>query len=358
MSAINLKQLAGQLGLSSSTVSRALRDSYEISTATRERVQVMARQLDYQPNPYAGSLRNNVTKTIGVILPEVDNHFFSSAINGIEEVAQQNGYHVLIYLTHDSEEQEKSVSQYLTSGRVDGILVSLASGTRNISHLEKLKKLEIPMVQFDRVSKKLNTATVTTDDYVSGYKATEHLIRAGCRRIAYLLVSENLSIGSKRMQGYLAALHDHHIPYDAGLVLNGSGPNDENLVRIRHFLRQNPQVDGIFASVERLALSSYHACQSLGIAIPKAIKIIGFSNMETASLLAPSLTTITQPAYAVGKEAARILFHAITKNKPVLPAQSIELKSELVVRASTQAGSQPTNARFVEVCQAVQAVGF
>ncbi|MGY3086991.1 LacI family transcriptional regulator [Hymenobacter sp. UYAg731] len=335
MSFVNLKQLAGELGLSSSTVSRAMRDSYEISTATRERVKTVARQLNYQPNPFASCLRNNVTKTIGVILPQVDNHFFSLAINGIEEIAQQNGYHVLIYLTHDSGEQEKAVSKYLTSGRVDGILLALASGTRSVGHLEKLKLLGVPIVQFDRVSDTLRTATVTTDDFASSYQATEHLITAGCRTIAHLLVSDSLSIGSKRLKGYQAALEAHRIPYDAGLTLNGRGSNDENLRLITQLLEQRPDIDGIFAAVERLALSSYQACQRLGRTIPEAIKIIGFSNMETASLLAPSLTTITQPAYAIGKAAARILFHAILKHKPVLPSQSLELKSELIARAST-----------------------
>lgn len=335
MNSLNIKQLASKLGLSSSTVSRAMNDSHEISSTTRDRVRSLARQLNYQPNPYAGSLRSNVTKTIGVILPEIDNHFFSLAINGIEEMAQHYGYHVLIYLTHDSEEQEKAVSKYLTSGRVDGILLALASGTRHTAHLEKLKKLGLPMVLFDRVVETLNTATVTTDDYASGYRATEHLIKAGCRAISYLLLSENLSIGTKRMHGYMAALHDHQIPYNADLVLNASGSNEQNLRSIKKFLQQRPHVDGIFASAERLALSSYYACQSLGISIPDAIKVIGFSNMEAASLLAPGLTTITQPAYAIGKEAARILLQAITKNKPVLATQSLELKSELVVRAST-----------------------
>ncbi|WP_201983393.1 LacI family DNA-binding transcriptional regulator [Hymenobacter rubidus] len=339
MSFVNLKQLAGELGLSSSTVSRAMRDSYEISTATRERVKAVAQLLNYQPNPFASSLRNNVTKTIGVILPQLDNHFFSLAINGIEEVAQQNGYHVLIYLTHDSGEKEKAVSKYLMSGRVDGILLALATGTRSVSHLEKLKLTGVPLVQFDRVNKALQTATVTTDDFASSYQATEHLIKAGCRTVAHLLISESLSIGSRRLHGYQAALRDHQIPYDAGLVLNGRGSNDENLRLITRLLQQRPDIDGIFASVERLALSSYQACQRLGISIPKQVKIIGFSNMETASLLAPSLTTITQPAYAIGKEAARILFHAIIKHKPVLPTQSLELKSELIARAST--GSTP-----------------
>ncbi|GAB3851631.1 LacI family DNA-binding transcriptional regulator [Hymenobacter terrigena] len=335
MSSVNLKQLAAHLGLAQSTVSRALRDSYEISTATCQRVQEVARQLNYTPNPYAGSLRNNVTKTIGLVLPEVDNHFFSLAINGIEEIAQQNGYHVLIYITHDSQEQEVAVSKYLTSGRVDGILVSLASGTVDITHLENLKEMGVPMVQFDRVSEKLNTATVTTDDFASGYNATEHLLKAGCRHIAHLQVAENLSIGSKRLQGYMAALEAHQVPYDASLVLDSNGSNDENLANIKNLLEQHPQIDGIFAAVERLALGSYRACQSLGKSIPDDVKIIGFSNMETASLLAPSLTTITQPAYAIGKEAARILFQAINKNKPVLPSQSLELKSELIVRASS-----------------------
>lgn len=335
MSFVNLKQLAGQLGLSSSTVSRAMRDSYEISTATRERVKTVARQLNYQPNPYAGSLRSNVTKTIGVILPQLDNPFFSLAINGIEEVAQQNGYHVLIYLTHDSGEQEKAVTNYLTSGRVDGILLALASGTRSVEHLEKLQRRGLPIVQFDRVCERLGTATVTTDDYASGYKATEHLIHAGCRTIAHLHTSEGLSIGSKRRQGYRDALHDHRLPADAGLVLNGSGSPGANRRRIVRLLAQRPGIDGIFASVEHLALSSYHACQHLGRTIPDDLKIIGFSNMETASLLAPSLSTITQPAYEMGKEAARILFQSITKHKPVLPAHSLELKSELIPRAST-----------------------
>jgi LacI family transcriptional regulator len=335
MSFVNLKQLAGELGLSSSTVSRAMRDSYEISTATRERVQSVARQLNYQPNPFAGSLRNNVTKTIGVVLPQVDNHFFSLAINGIEEVAQQNGYHVLIYLTHDSGEQEKAVAKYLTGGRVDGVLMALASGTRSVAHLEKLRQRGLPLVLFDRVSDSLNTATVTTDDYTSSYQATEHLLRAGCRTIAHLQVSGTLSIGNKRLHGYMAALHDHGRAYDAGLVLNGSGSNADSLRKIKALLQQRPDIDGIFASVERLALSSYQACQQLGRNIPQDIKIVGFSNMETAGLLAPSLTTITQPAYAIGKEAARILFQSILKHKPVLPAHSMVLKSELVARAST-----------------------
>jgi LacI family transcriptional regulator len=334
-SSVNLKQLATQLGVSSSTVSRALRDSYEISSATRQRVQQLARQLDYQPNPIASNLRSSVSKTIGVILPQVDNPFFALAINGIEEEAQRNGYHVLIYLTHDKSEQEKQVAKFMTGGRVDGILLALASGTRGVGHFDKLKQLGLPIVQFDRVNDSLGTPTVTTDDYTSSYQATQHLLEAGCRTIAHLRLAECLSISSKRLQGYQAALHDHHIAFDPSLVLNGTNASEENVRRITQLLEERPTIDGIFASVERLALNSYQACQTLGIAIPQQLKIIGFSNTETASLLAPSLSTITQPAHAIGKEAARILLQALTKHRLVLPTQSVELKSELIIRAST-----------------------
>ena len=332
---INLKQLAHQLGLSSSTVSRALRDSYEISPATRERVQQLAKKVKYQPNPIASSLRSHVSKTIGVVLPQVDNHFFASAINGIEEMAQAHGYHVLIYLTHDRAEQEKTVADFLGQGRVDGILVALASATRCVGHFDKLRQRGIPIVQFDRVNRLLDTATVTTDDYGSAYQATEHLLRAGCRTIAHLRLPENLSISRCRRQGYQAALRDYGLTPDPELVLSAGNTDEENVARIAQLLQHRPDTDGIFAAVERLALSSYHACRQLGLSIPQTIKIIGFSNMEAASLLAPGLTTITQPAYAIGQESARILLQALTKRRPVLASQSLELKSELIVRGST-----------------------
>jgi LacI family transcriptional regulator len=337
---IKLKQLAHQLGLSCSTVSRALHDSYEISPATRERVKQLAREVNYQPNPIASNLRSHVSKTIGVVLPQVDNHFFASAIDGIEEVAQAHGYHVLIYLTHDRAEQEKTVASFLGQGRVDGILVALASATRSVGHFDKLRQQGLPIVQFDRVNRLLDTATVTTDDYASAYQATEHLLRAGCRAIAHLHLTENLSISRRRLQGYQAALRDHGLAFDPELVLGTGNSNEDNIGRIVQLLQQRPDTDGIFASVERLALSSYHACRRLGLSIPQTIKIIGFSNMETASLLAPGLTTITQPAYAIGKEAASILLQALTKRRPVAVSQSLELKSELVVRGSTS-GTQP-----------------
>ncbi|TGE08647.1 LacI family DNA-binding transcriptional regulator [Hymenobacter fodinae] len=336
MNSVNLKRLAQELNLSIATVSRALQDSYEVSSQTKERVRALAAELNYEPNAYASSLRRNISKTIGVVIPEVNNHFFSLAINGIEEVARQSGYHVLIYLTHEDYEREVAITQYLMGGRVDGLLISVASGSQEFSHLEKLYASKPAIVFFDRVCDAIQTANVTTNDYESGYLATQHLIEAGCTRVAHLLVSGNLSIGRMRMQGYQAALQDAGIEFDETLVLEGDADDETNTALITDMLRSRPDVDGIFASVERLVISSYQACQALGRAIPQDVKIIGFSNLGVASLLAPSLTTITQPAYEIGKEAANILLKAIEKKKVILPSQSLVLKSELFQRKSTE----------------------
>lgn len=335
--AVNLKRLSKLLNLSVSTISRALRDSHEISQETKQKVLSLAAQLNYQPNPYASSLRRQKSKTIAVVVPEIANNFFSLAINGIGSVAQERGYHVLIYLTHEDVQQETSIVRHLLSGRVDGALVSVSSQTDDVSHLAELRKKGLPIVFFDRVSEEIETAKVTTDDYESGFKATEHLIEQGCRRIAYLLISKNLSIGIKRMQGHLDALRKHGIDIEDNLVIHGSNDVQENYAMIEQLLRGADRPQGIFASVEKLAITAYHVCRDLSLKIPDDIKIISFSNLETASLLNPSLTTITQPAYEIGKQAAAILFKALDKNKTHIDNELIVLKSTLVVRDSTGA---------------------
>jgi LacI family transcriptional regulator len=338
MKPINLKKLAQELNLSVATVSRALNDRYDISQPTKDRVRALANKLNYEPNPYASSLRRQKSKTIGVVIPEVANHFFSLAINGIEEVARLNNYHVLIYLTHEDYQRELAMARLLASGRVDGVLLSVASESADFGHLEFLRERGIPIVFFDRVYDEMPTAKVTTDDFESGYKATRHLLEAGCRTIVHLSVSQNLSIGRRRMEGYLQALADHDIAYDDHLVLYAQGTKAQDVGAIQQLLEQRPDADGIFASVESQAMNSYEASRNLGRRIPQDIKVIGFSNLEIAALLDPPLTTITQPAYSIGKEAAKILFQAISKSRVISPAQSLVLNSELVVRASTLAG--------------------
>jgi LacI family transcriptional regulator len=336
MQKINLKQLADELHVSISTVSKALRDSYEIGTDTKKKVLEMAERMGYRANPYAGHLRNHRSKTIAVIIPEMTNNFFIQAITGAESVAQEKDYHILVYITHDDYNRELSIIKHLQSGRVDGVLMSLSVSTKDYSHLNELIEYNVPIVFFDRICHEIETAKVITDDFASGFKATEHLIKNGCRNIAYLSFSENLSNDNKRKQGYLEALNKYDIKNNLSLIIKCSTNDMNNYKIIKRLLSAKNKPDGLFASIENLALISYSVCNDLKIKIPKQIKIICFSNLRTAELLNPSLSTITQPAFEMGKQAATILFKHLAKKKTNIPNENIVIKSELISRSSTQ----------------------
>ena len=325
--------MAKQLNLSVSTVSKALNDSYEINPETKKRVMELAAELNYQPNPYASSLRKQKSKTIAVIIPEIANNFFTLAIKGIESVAQKHGYHVLIYLTNEDHNKEADITQLLQNGRVDGILMSLSASTTDYTHIEQLYQKGIPVVFFDRVSDDPKSARVTTDDYESGYKATEHLIEQGCKRIAHLTISKQLSISKKRMEGYINALKDHGITIDDDMILLIDQYDDNDYNRIKELLASTHRPDGVFTSVEKLAIYCYEACSELNINMPGTLKLITFSNLETAAFLSPSLTTITQPAFDIGEEAASILFKSISTKS--IQNKSSVFKSILIKRKST-----------------------
>ena len=333
---MNLKQLAKELNLSFSTVSKALRDSHEISVATKNKVQAKAKELNYQVNPIASSLRSQKNKTIAVIIPEVVNDFFGPVINGIESIAIEKGYHVLIYLTHDDFQKEIAITKLIQNGRVDGIIISLSEQTLDTAHLQELFDKKIPLVFFDRIAEMIDCPKITTDDYNSGVKATEHLIENGCKRVAYLCISQNLSICNERMNGYMKALKKHTIKQDNNLILTFAGEEVEIKKSIRKLLDCKNRPDGIFASVEKLAIATYEVCAELKLNIPKDVKIITFSNSYMAASLNPSLTTITQPAYEMGSEAAASLFKLLEKKHPLLIPKKIELNSTLVERNSTK----------------------
>ena len=336
MRSTNLKRLAEELGLSISSVSKALRDSYEISEDTKKRVREMADKLNYQPNPFASSLRRKKSITIAVVIPEIANNFFALAMDGIQMVAQQKGYHVLTYLTHEDYKNEESTIRHLQGGRVDGVLISLCRDTADVSHLASLHETGIPLVFFDRVPETMECPTVTTDDYESGFKATEHLIQAGCKKIACLSLSNYLSITHKRMNGYEDALEKHNIKADPKLVVQCTNDNAANLDMIKKLLTRKDRPDGIFATVEKLAISTYYVCNDIGLKIPQQLKVISFSNLRTASLLNPSLSTITQPAFEMGKESASLLFRMIEKKTFGNRIDKIVLKSSLIERDSSK----------------------
>ena len=331
MEKVNIQRLADELNLSIATVSRALRDSYQIRPETKKKVWDLAKKLNYQPNPFASGLREQKSKNIAVIFPELANNFFSLAINGIEEIARQKGYQVLIYLTHESAEREITFVNSLANGRVDGLLMSLSSETSNYDHILDLNK-KLPVILFDRVCDSTEMLNVTTDDYECSYKATMHLIEQGCKRILYLRALKNLLAGRMRLKGYTDALIQSGLPVDEKCIVDCDNDEQENHQVIKDVIgAQKP--DGIFSSMEKLGTACYYAANELALQIPGQVKIVSFSNLDIAALLNPSLTTITQPAFDIGKEAANILFQLLEKKK-VLP-ESKMIASMLIKREST-----------------------
>ena len=334
MDSINIKKLAKELNLSTSTISRAFRGSSDINKATKERVLSLAYELSYEPNHHASNLREQKSNTIAVIVPEIANNFFSQAINGIERIAREKKYHILIYLTDDDFEKEITFINNLHSGRVDGIIMSVSGEAHNHDYLNKLKKKKIPLVFFDRVYEDIDTAKVTSNDYESSFLATEHLINSGCKRIAYLVINKSYSIGKMRMRGYIDALAAFNIPYQDDLIIDCSNELEKNQELLTHVFK-DLKPDGVFASVERLAIATYKVCNKHGIKIPEDIKIISFSSLEIASLLNPSLSTITQPAFEMGTESANLLFKAIKSVDDQNINDQVVCKSEIIVRRSS-----------------------
>lgn len=334
MGEINIRILAKELNLSIGTVSKALRDSYEISAETKERVQALAHKFDYTANPYASSLRRKKSDTIAVVVPEVADSFFSLAIKGIEEVAQTKGYHVLIYLTYENYEKEKKVLEDFKNGRVDGVLMSVSSETFSTSHIHALNVTKLPLVFFDRVIDEIEAAKVRTNDLESGYKATLHLIEQGCKKIAYLSISSHLEIDNKRLAGYKKALEDNNLEATNKLIpcVNDFTGNHDVLFET---MKQKNRPDGIIASVEKLVTPFYLVCKEIGIKVPDEVKVVSFANLATAQILNPSLTTITQPAFEIGKAAATILFKALEKRNYDWKKENIIIPSELYIRESS-----------------------
>ncbi len=336
MSNTSLLSIAKQLGLSKATVSKALRDSYEISAITKERVIKLAEELNYVPNAYASSLRNQKSKTIAVVLPEVTDSFFSLAINGIENIAIQKGYHVLIYLTHENLEREKAILKDFKSGRIEGFLMSVSSQTNNGQHINDAINKGMPVVFFDRIFEGVKIPTVTTDDFESAYEATTHLIKKGCTKISFLYISSSLSISNNRIQGFKEALKNAGIKYSKNNLVECKTDSKQTIDIVNKILKSSSKPNGIIASVEKLTAPVYEICRQLSIKIPQHLKLISFTNLQTASLLNPSLTTIEQPAFEMGKQAAITLFQILEKKNSYNIHQNKIIKSQLIERDSTK----------------------
>ncbi|QHV99896.1 LacI family DNA-binding transcriptional regulator [Spirosoma endbachense] len=334
MDAITIKDIARALNLSTSTVSRALRDSYEINPETKRLVIEYAERLNYRPNPIALSLKENRSRVIGVVVPQIANNFFSQAINGIEAIAYNRGYHVIIFQSHESYEREVATVQQAVARKADGLLISLSSSTSDVSHLRELQEKKLPIVLFDRVSKEIDSPCITADNFGGAFAATEHLIQSGRRRIAHLTIPPYISITQERLAGYRAALEQYGIAYDESLIrYAGFGHNEVEPI-VDDLLSLSP--DAFFAASDRLAIGCLSALKKRNISIPEGVSLIGFTNTTVADLLAPPMSTVEQPAQEIGQVAAGRLIDLIEGKQKIPQPGTIRIPTKLIVRASSQ----------------------
>lgn len=330
-----IRDIAIKLNISVSTVSRAIRDMPEVKKETRKLVLEMAKKLDYEPNKIAQGLRIKKTNTIGVIVPAVTLHFFSSVISGIQETANKLGYNVMFCQSNESFETEKANIHTLLSSRVDGLLISLSRETNTMDHLTSLQKKNIPLVLFDRVFDKVDTSKVMVDDYDGAHNAVSYLIKTGCKNIAYLGGPRNLSISNHRLNGYKAALNDHKITPDPEMYAFCEHLEEDTIRETERMLNFNNPPDAIFCFNDPVAITCMQFLKERGIKIPEDISIIGFTNEPIAALVEPSLTTVSQPAYEMGKAATKLIIDQIESKEDIKEEVKI-LKTSLIIRNSTR----------------------
>jgi len=333
---ITIKDIARELNISPSTVSRALKDHPDISTQTKKAVNSLAKALNYQPNAVALSLRKSKTNTIGVIIPEIVHFFFSTVISGIEDIAYNSGYNVIISQTNESLDREVSDITNMISQRVDGLLVSPSKETDSYDHLRKVKKLGIPLIFFDRICEELQLSQVTVDDYEGAFQATEHLIQQGCKRIAHIAGPPKLCITKNRMQGYKDALKKYEIEIDPALVVSTNTIQfDEGREVVKTLLKSSRLPDGIFTSNDPIAIGAMDIIKKNGLRIPEDIAIIGFSDWQISEFVEPPLSSVFQPGFEMGQTAARLFIEQVADKENFVPKSKV-LKTRLSIRQSSR----------------------
>ncbi|HUR67247.1 MAG TPA: LacI family DNA-binding transcriptional regulator [Chitinophagaceae bacterium] len=343
--AVTIKDIAKALGLSTSTVSRALRDSYEISPETKKLVLEYAEKINYHPNPIALSLKERRSRSIGVIVSEIANSFFSQSINGIESIAYNNGYNVIISQSRESYSRELLNLQYLTSRSIDGLIISVSAETKDFSYFKELHERGMPIVFFDRIVDEIETHKVIVDNYKGAYDATLHLITNGYKHIATLSNAAVLSIAKERLAGYKAALADNELAIDESLIKycsHGGMLLDEVETAINELLELKKKPDAIVAAADKLTTNCLRMLKARGIKVPEDIALVGFSNTDLTELLDPPLSVIRQPAFEMGEVSMNLLLQLIESKRPVTEFETRVLTTELLVRGSTKKGRTKT----------------
>ena len=337
--AITIKDIAKELGISASAVSKALKDSHEISEKTKKLVLECVQKHNYQPNPMARSLKQGKSKSLGVVIPTIDNNFFSQVIDGIESVAYSKGYNIIMTQTHELYDLELSNVEHLAMRSIDGLLISLSIETENIDHLKRLHNMGLPIVFFDRVSKEIETHKVIADNYKGAYDATTHLIRSGYRKIAHITSAVNISITAERLKGYCAALEENGLPVNDKYIKycpQGGKAITEIETALTDLLNMQDKPDAIFTATDRTTTTIIGLLHKLKIKIPQDIALLGFTNTQMADVLNPSLSQVYQPGLEMGKKATGMLVNLIESRKPATEFETVVFPTQLFTRESTK----------------------
>ncbi len=332
---IKLKDIADALHLSVPTVSRALRDSYEISQETKKAVVELARAMNYKPNLLAVGLRKNKTFKVGVIIPSLWYYYNSAAVTGMEEVLEEHGYSVMICQSKESYNREVIQVRNLIDSRVDGILVSISQSTIKYDHFIDAQEEGIPVIFFDRAPSYEGASKVVIDNKLAAKSAIHHLFKKGRKRIVFIAGPEKLRISKTRYEGYLEAYKEHGLEPDENLIINCNFTKNMGYRATKSFLRKNIDIDGLFAINDRTCIGAVAAVQEAGLKIPQDVAVVGFNDEPTVQYLTPPLTTIRQPAYEIGMEAAKLFLKERNADTGQFTPTKLILETELIVRESS-----------------------
>ncbi|MGB0451506.1 MAG: LacI family DNA-binding transcriptional regulator [Flavobacteriaceae bacterium] len=338
MKEVTLKQIAENLGISVTTVSKALKNYKDVSQKTKARVKAEAKALNYKPNVFAVNLRTKESKTVGLIIPEVVHHFFSSVINGIINEAEKHGYLVIILQSNESETLERKQVDLLLQKRVDGIMMSMANTTVDVEHIASIKNAGTPLVMFDKISKLINCSKVVIDDRQAAYDATKFLIDKGCRRIAHFRGSLLPQNSIDRFLGYKKALEDHNITFDPNLVYICENVDyDDGRAAAKKLLADGYKIDGLFAITDMAATGALTVFKENGIRVPEDVALMGFSNWFLSQAITPALSTVDQPGFKMGRKAFKLLRKEMKAKKQgvALDPEIKILETKIVERDST-----------------------
>lgn len=330
-----IKDIAREIGVSPSTVSRALNDHPAISKTTKERIKAKAKELKYEPNIVALSLKNKSTKTIGVVIPELIHFFFSSVISGIEEVAYDNGYTVMVCQSNESHHKEVKDVNALLAHRVDGLIISQAKEILNIDHYQEIQDRGVPLVFFDRKPTDVKAPSVIIDDVAAAYSATKHLIDRGCKSIMHLGNNMRMPISEARAKGYKKAIIESDGEVDETKIIDcPSSLQNDSYNQVLELLEGGMKIDGIFASNDLLAIGAIKALKQFGLRIPQDVAVVGFSNWNFCDMVDPPLSSVNQPGKEMGHKSMERLLKLI-KDEEDTDTDTLVLDTELIVRKSS-----------------------